>query len=92
MNYLSRSSTFDEDKEPYEIVIEKNMRSRAKRAQDDTKEELSKVLSRVENVSSGSQDSSSESLFSKVLPHCSTFRVASLRCLYGSRLSRVKVD
>jgi hypothetical protein len=50
MNYISRSSTFDEDKEPYEIVIDKNLRSRAKRQQDDTKDELSKVLGRVENV------------------------------------------
>ena len=37
-------------KEPYELVIDKTLRSRAKRIQDDTREELSKVLERVENV------------------------------------------
>lgn len=39
-------------KEPYELVIDKTLRSRAKRIQDDTREELSKVLERVENVKS----------------------------------------
>lgn len=38
-------------KEPYELVIDKTLRSRAKRIQDDTREELSKVLERVEHVS-----------------------------------------
>ena len=48
---LSRSNSFDMDREPYEVVIDKNLRSRAKRVQDDTREELTKVLERVENVS-----------------------------------------
>ena len=47
---ISRSESFDMDREPYEIVIDKNLRSRAKRAQDNAKEELTKVLERVENV------------------------------------------
>jgi hypothetical protein len=37
-------------KEPYQIVIEKNLRSLRKRAQDNTREELTSVLQRVENV------------------------------------------
>ena len=38
------------EREPYEIIIEKNYLSRAKRIAEDTKDELSKVLKRVENV------------------------------------------
>jgi hypothetical protein len=38
------------EKEPFEIVIENNYVSRAKRLADETKDELSKVLKRVENV------------------------------------------
>jgi hypothetical protein len=41
---------YDEQREPFELIIDKNLRSRAKRAQDETKEELTKVLQRVENV------------------------------------------
>lgn len=37
-------------KEPYELVIDKTLRSQAKRMQDNTREELGKVLERVENV------------------------------------------
>lgn len=48
--FMSRSNSISEAKEPYEIIIEKNLRSRAKRAQDDAREELGKVLQRVENV------------------------------------------
>lgn len=40
-------------REPFELVIDKTLRSQAKRLQDDTREELSKVLERVENVKSG---------------------------------------
>ncbi len=38
------------ENEPCEIIIEKNMLSRAKRIADDTKDELSKVLKRVDKV------------------------------------------
>ena len=47
---LSRSSSFDDGKEPFEVVIDKNLRSRARRVQDNTREELTKVLERVEHV------------------------------------------
>lgn len=47
---ISRTNSIDDSREPYELVIDKNLRSRAKRLQDDTREELSKVLERVENV------------------------------------------
>lgn len=52
-NRYSSSSSLaldDHHREPYELVIDKTLRSRAKRIQDDTREELSKVLQRVENV------------------------------------------
>jgi len=42
--------TFDDDREPYELVIEKTLRSRTKRMQDNTREELTQVLERVQNV------------------------------------------
>ncbi|CAF0706283.1 unnamed protein product [Brachionus calyciflorus] len=48
--FMSRSNSISDNREPYEIVIDKNLRSRAKRLQDDTREELSKVLERVENT------------------------------------------
>ncbi len=38
------------NKEPYQLVIDKNLRSMRKRAQDNTREELTSVLQRVENV------------------------------------------
>lgn len=44
------NGTDGKNKEPYQIVIEKNLRSTRKRAQDNTREELTSVLSRVENV------------------------------------------
>jgi hypothetical protein len=52
LDSLLRNSNFenDEDKEPFELVIDKNLRSRARRIQDTTREELSRVLTRVENV------------------------------------------
>ena len=49
-NSLTRPETYEGFKEPYQLIIDKNLRSKAKRLQDDTKEELAKVLSRVENV------------------------------------------
>ncbi|RMZ99567.1 hypothetical protein BpHYR1_021614 [Brachionus plicatilis] len=48
--FMSRSNSINETKEPYELIIDKNLRSRAKRVQDDTREELGKVLQRVENT------------------------------------------
>ena len=51
MNSLARSNVFEEEnKEPFELVIEKNLRSKAKRVQDETREQLARVLTRVENV------------------------------------------
>ena len=44
---------FDDDfdeRPPFQVVIDKNLRSRQKRMQDETQEELTKVLERVENV------------------------------------------
>lgn len=48
--FMSRSNSISESKEPFEVIIDKNLRSRARRVQDDTREELGKVLQRVENV------------------------------------------
>jgi hypothetical protein len=47
---LGKMQTFEDDREPYELVIEKTLRSRAKRMQDNTREELTQVLERVQNV------------------------------------------
>lgn len=41
---------FDSSREPYELVIEKTLRSRAQRVQDETREQLTKCLERVEHV------------------------------------------
>ena len=48
--FSSRSGTGIDSSEPYELVIDKNLRSRRKRIQDNTREELTAVLERVENV------------------------------------------
>jgi hypothetical protein len=48
--FSSRSSSGIDSREPYELVIEKNLRSQRKRIQDETREELTSVLERVENV------------------------------------------
>ena len=50
MGSLSRSDTGLDGKEPFQAVIDKNLRSQRKRAQDNTREELTSVLQRVENV------------------------------------------
>ena len=50
--FSSRSGTGIDSSEPYELVIDKNLRSRRKRQQDSTREELTAVLERVENVNS----------------------------------------
>jgi len=49
--YRSASGIDDHgSKEPYQLIIDKNLRSMRKRAQDNTREELTSVLQRVENV------------------------------------------
>jgi hypothetical protein len=47
---LTRADSYENFREPYQLIIDKNLRSKTKRQQDDTREELSKVLSRVEHV------------------------------------------
>ena len=49
---ISQAYSFedDEDKPAFQVIIDKNLRSRQKRIQDETQEELTKVLERVENV------------------------------------------
>ena len=46
----SNNHEFDTSREPYELVIEKTLRSRAKRIQDETRDQLTKCLERVEQV------------------------------------------
>ncbi len=52
MQSVSQAYSFedDDDKPPFQVIIDKNLRSRQKRIQDETQEELTKVLERVENV------------------------------------------
>jgi len=52
MQSVSHAYSFedDDDKPPFQVIIDKNLRSRQKRIQDETQEELTKVLERVENV------------------------------------------
>lgn len=45
-----RSLSGIDNSEPYQAIIDKNLRSMRKRQQDNTREELTSVLSRVENV------------------------------------------
>lgn len=50
---LPRSSTnqeYETSREPYELIIDKTLRSRAKRIQDETREQLTRCLERVEHV------------------------------------------
>ena len=49
--YVSSVSLMDRGDGPAQAVIDRNARSHAQRIADDTKEELEKVLGRVENVS-----------------------------------------
>ena len=44
------TNELDSSREPYELIIDKTLRSRAKRIQDETKEQLTKCLERVEHV------------------------------------------
>ena len=49
---ISQAYSFEDDDDipPFQVVIDKNLRSRQKRMQDETQEELTKVLERVESV------------------------------------------
>ena len=47
---LTRKDSYEGFKEPYQLIIDKNLRSMTKRQQDNTREELTKVLGRVQNV------------------------------------------
>ena len=44
------SLEFESSREPFELIIEKTLRSRAKRIQDETRDQLTKCLERVEHV------------------------------------------
>jgi len=51
MNYVGSISILDRGDAPAQAVIDRNARSLAQRVADETKEELAKVLTRVDNVS-----------------------------------------
>jgi len=50
MNYVGSVSIIDRGDAPAKAVIDKNTRSLAQRVADETKEELDKVMDRVDNV------------------------------------------
>jgi len=50
MNYVGSISIIDRGDAPAKEVIDKNVRSYAQRVADETKEELDKVMDRVDNV------------------------------------------
>jgi enoyl reductase-like protein len=51
MNYVGSVSILDRGDEPAQAIIDKNKRSLAQRIADETKDELEKVMTRVEDVS-----------------------------------------
>ena len=51
MNYVGSISIIDRGDAPAQAVIDKNVRSLAQRVADETKDELDKVMDRVDNVS-----------------------------------------
>ena len=51
MNYVGSISIIDRGDAPAKAIIDKNTRSLAQRVADETKEELDKVMDRVDNVS-----------------------------------------
>ena len=53
MNYVGSISIIDRGDAPAQAVIDKNVRSLAQRVADETKDELDKVMDRVDNVSIG---------------------------------------
>ena len=54
MNYVGSISILDRGDAPAQAVIDRNARSLAQRIADETKDELEKVMTRVETVSEGS--------------------------------------
>ena len=50
MNYVGNITLLDRGDAPAQAVIDRNARSLAQRVADETKDELSKVLERVDNV------------------------------------------
>lgn len=53
MNFVGSVSIIDRGDAPAKAVIDKNTRSLAQRVADETKQELDKVMDRVDNVSQG---------------------------------------
>ena len=51
MNYVGNITILDRGDAPAQAIIDRNARSLAQRVADETKDELSKVLERVDNVS-----------------------------------------
>lgn len=51
MNYVGSISILDRGDAPAQAILDRNARSLAKRVADETKEELGKVMKRVETVS-----------------------------------------
>ena len=51
LNYVGGGSILDRGDGPAQAIIDKNARSLAQRVADETKDELEKVMNRVENVS-----------------------------------------
>ena len=51
MNYVGNISILDRGDAPAQAIIDRNARSLAQRVADETKQELAKVLHRVDNVS-----------------------------------------
>ena len=50
MNYVGNISILDRGDAPAQAVIDRNARSLAQRVADETRDELSKVMNRVDNV------------------------------------------
>ncbi|KAL8615078.1 hypothetical protein ACOMHN_013612 [Nucella lapillus] len=57
MNYVGSISILDRGDAPAQAVIDRNARSMAQRVADDTKDELEKVMTRVETIYSSFEDS-----------------------------------
>ena len=51
MNYIGSISVLERAAAPAQAVLDRTARTRAERHADETKEELTKVMDRVENVS-----------------------------------------
>ena len=51
MNFVGSISVMDRGDAPAQAVLDRNARSLAKRVSDETKDELGKVMRRVEHVS-----------------------------------------